>query len=121
MKKILEIYNILWYNNSVLVFYLTWKFSSEMTDGKIGVFEVKNKKFTVEIRSEWCKACGICSSLCPTKIIGKDEEGKAAIKNSDYCIGCRMCAMHCPDFCIEVKERYSMVLNDSGDKFFMTV
>jgi 2-oxoglutarate ferredoxin oxidoreductase subunit delta len=55
---------------------------------------------------EWCKSCGICSALCPQKIILQDETGKPSIEDMDSCTGCRFCEVHCPDFAITVKERY---------------
>ncbi len=62
--------------------------------------------YTVTFFYEWCKSCGICSALCPQKIILQDETGKPYIDDMDNCIGCRFCEAHCPDFAITVKERY---------------
>ncbi len=62
--------------------------------------------YTVIFFYEWCKSCGICSALCPQKIILQDETGKPSIEDMDNCIGCRFCEVHCPDFAITVKERY---------------
>ena len=61
--------------------------------------------YTVIFFYEWCKSCGICSALCPQKIILQDETGKPSIEDMDNCIGCRFCEVHCPDFAITVKER----------------
>ena len=83
------------------------------------MFNLKNKKFKVGIRYAWCKSCGICVSLCPTKIIKQDEDGKAIVVNSDGCIGCQMCAMHCPDFCIVVREMYNISLSEKGKTHFV--
>ncbi len=62
--------------------------------------------YTVIFFYEWCKSCGICSALCPQRIILQDETGKPSIEDMDNCIGCRFCEVHCPDFAITVKERY---------------
>ena len=62
--------------------------------------------YTVTFFYEWCKSCGICSALCPQKIILQDETGKPYIDDMDNCIGCRFCEAHCPDFAITVKDRY---------------
>ena len=62
--------------------------------------------YTVIFFYEWCKSCGICSALCPQKIILQDETGKPYIDDMDNCIGCRFCEAHCPDFAITVKDRY---------------
>ena len=66
----------------------------------------KKLLYTVTFFYEWCKSCGICSALCPQKIILQDETGKPFIETMDNCIGCRFCEVHCPDFAITVKERY---------------
>ena len=62
--------------------------------------------YTVIFFYEWCKSCGICSALCPQKIILQDETGKPYIDDMDNCIGCRFCEAHCPDFAITVKDRF---------------
>lgn len=66
----------------------------------------KKPLYTVIFFYEWCKSCGICSALCPQKIILQDETGKPSIEAMDNCIGCRFCEVHCPDFAITVKERF---------------
>ena len=60
---------------------------------------------------EICKGCGLCTTVCPKKIveINKDKLNKkgynpAGITDIDKCIGCAFCAMICPDCAIEVKE-----------------
>ncbi len=83
------------------------------------MLDVNNKKFKVGVRYAWCKACGICVAMCPTKIIKKDEDGKAIVEDSTHCIGCRMCELHCPDFCIEVREMYSIALSKAGSRHYM--
>jgi len=56
----------------------------------------------IKIKSEWCKACGICYSLCPKGVLDKDDWGKAVVKDIDSCTLCRSCQDHCPDYCIEI-------------------
>ncbi|MBE0585531.1 MAG: 4Fe-4S dicluster domain-containing protein [Desulfofustis sp.] len=70
--------------------------------------EKKGKKtlYQVVFFYEWCKSCGICSAMCPVKIIMVDELGHPYIDDMDACIGCRNCEIHCPDFAITVKKRY---------------
>ena len=82
---------------------------------------MRNKKFKVGVRYAWCKSCGICVALCPTKIIKQDEDGKAIVENSEGCIGCQMCSLHCPDFCIEVREMYAISLNKNGKTVYTEV
>ncbi|MDX9896037.1 MAG: 4Fe-4S binding protein [Desulfofustis sp.] len=70
--------------------------------------EAKGKKtlYRVKFFYEWCKCCGICSAMCPVKIILVDEQGHPYIDDQDGCIGCRNCEIHCPDFAITVSKRY---------------
>ena len=76
----------------------------------------KRPLYTIIFFYEWCKSCGICSALCPQKIILQDETGKPHIEAMDDCIGCRSCEVHCPDFAITVKERYPERRKDDGSK-----
>ena len=63
------------------------------------------REFTVDINNKFCKACGICVNLCTTKVLGRDDEGRALVVDEAACVGCRNCERHCPDFCIEVFEK----------------
>ena len=76
----------------------------------------KRPLHTVIFFYEWCKSCGICSALCPQKIILQSETGKPYIVAMDDCIGCLFCEVHCPDFAITVKERYPDRRKDDGSK-----
>ncbi len=66
----------------------------------------KKKLYTVIFFQKWCKSCGLCSALCPKKIIKLDDIGHPAINDMDSCSGCRFCEIHCPDFAITIKERH---------------
>ncbi|MEN8188992.1 MAG: 4Fe-4S binding protein [Thermodesulfobacteriota bacterium] len=66
----------------------------------------QNKLFTVIFFYDWCKSCGLCSSLCKAKIILTGDSGRPYIDEMDKCVGCRFCEIHCPDFAITVKQRY---------------
>ncbi|KKM12205.1 ferredoxin [Clostridiales bacterium PH28_bin88] len=56
----------------------------------------------IQIRQNWCKGCGICTALCPKKVLALDDRGKVVVVNGDACTGCKMCETHCPDFAISV-------------------
>ncbi len=74
----------------------------DQTDDKKG----KKTLYRVVFFYEWCKSCGLCSAMCPVKIIMVDDLGHPYIDDMDACIGCRNCEIHCPDFAITVKKRY---------------
>ncbi|MEM4485635.1 MAG: 4Fe-4S binding protein [Zestosphaera sp.] len=56
-----------------------------------------------------CKECGICISVCPTKVLVRgDRYNKYGFRypvpaNIGKCIGCRLCEFNCPDFAIFVE------------------
>ncbi|MGL1932452.1 MAG: 4Fe-4S binding protein [Desulfotalea sp.] len=74
----------------------------------------ERKMFEITIFHEWCKSCGICSALCPKKVIGADKTGEPFIENADACIGCRFCEIHCPDFAITVQDRSKVRRKKNG-------
>ena len=68
-------------------------------------------KGKVTFQEDLCKGCGLCVSVCPTKIISLDK-GKinkkgyypAVVTDMDNCIGCANCAIMCPDVVITVER-----------------
>ncbi|CAA7599974.1 4Fe-4S ferredoxin-type, iron-sulphur binding domain protein [Acididesulfobacillus acetoxydans] len=62
----------------------------------------------VEIKTERCKGCGLCVSVCPKKVleIGETANSKGyyavIMQDEDKCIGCAFCALMCPDLALEV-------------------
>lgn len=63
------------------------------------------------VRSERCKGCGLCVSVCPKKLVviqkGKrSEKGyfTAVCTDQDACVSCAMCAMICPDCAIIISK-----------------
>jgi 2-oxoglutarate ferredoxin oxidoreductase subunit delta len=65
-------------------------------------------KGNVVIREDRCKACNLCVTACPTKILalGKEVNAKGynyvQVIHPDDCIGCANCGYVCPDACITV-------------------
>ncbi len=71
----------------------------------IGVFDM------IKINFERCKGCGLCSDVCPKKIIVIQHDKHnakgyytASCTANDKCISCAMCAMMCPDCVITVEK-----------------
>ncbi len=68
-------------------------------------------KGKVAFKEDLCKGCGLCVSVCPTKIIFLDESKinakgyhPATVVDMDKCIGCANCATMCPDVVITVER-----------------
>lgn len=68
-------------------------------------------KGTVTFNEDICKGCGLCTSVCPVKIIelakiriNKKGYHPAGVEEMDKCIGCANCAMVCPDLVITVEK-----------------
>lgn len=69
-------------------------------------------KGTIDVDKERCKGCGVCVSICPTKVISLNVKVNSKgynycyMENPDACIGCAGCAVVCPDSVITVyKEK----------------
>ena len=65
----------------------------------------------VTISEEACKGCGLCTTVCPKKIVelSKDKINSkgfhpAQVTNQEECIGCAFCATMCPDCIIKVER-----------------
>ena len=60
----------------------------------------------IYVHDKWCKACGICYSMCPKGVLSADKAGKPIVSDPDACIACYLCEILCPDMAITVhKER----------------
>lgn len=57
-----------------------------------------------ELNRGYCKACGICTALCPVSAITADDEGKPVMSNETACVMCSLCEMRCPDFAIRIRR-----------------
>lgn len=65
----------------------------------------------VTFAADLCKGCGLCISVCPTKIIlldtsrlNKKGYHPAGVVDMERCIACANCARICPDVVIKVEK-----------------
>lgn len=65
----------------------------------------------VTFKSDLCKGCGLCVTVCPKKIISLDtavlnKKGyhPAVVTDAEKCIACAFCATICPDVVIKVEK-----------------
>jgi 2-oxoglutarate ferredoxin oxidoreductase subunit delta len=59
----------------------------------------------IDIDKKLCKACGICTGLCPRQVFTKDDLGYPVATHIDKCIDCKLCELRCPDFAIRVGRK----------------
>ncbi len=62
-------------------------------------------------KSDNCKGCGLCVSVCPKGVlrlandkINKRGHHPVEAAYPDQCVGCASCAMMCPDCIIKVER-----------------
>ncbi|MEM0035465.1 4Fe-4S dicluster domain-containing protein [Desulfurococcus sp.] len=78
------------------------------TYSSLGLITRENQKYRVTVIVDRCKECGICISVCPTKVLVKSSVlNKYGYRppepaHIEKCIGCRLCEYNCPDFAIFV-------------------
>lgn len=59
---------------------------------------------------ERCKGCGLCTIVCPQKIvvlanrINTKGYRPATCSDESKCVGCTLCAKTCPDIVIEIHK-----------------
>lgn len=62
----------------------------------------------VNVLEKYCKSCGLCVDVCPTKILAigdkANDKGYFTVicQDQEKCISCALCATVCPDVAIEV-------------------
>jgi NAD-dependent dihydropyrimidine dehydrogenase PreA subunit len=57
---------------------------------------------TLNLDSEICVGCGICTLVCPHQVLDVSEK-KAKVVDSNGCMECGACAKNCPVEAITVK------------------
>ena len=66
---------------------------------------------SLKIYTERCKGCGLCTGVCPKKIVALQKEKRnkkgsfySECTDQDACISCAMCATMCPDCAIIIEK-----------------
>lgn len=66
---------------------------------------------SLTFKEDLCKGCGLCVSVCPTKILDLDPDRlnkkgyhPVLVTDQDKCIACINCALICPDLVITVEK-----------------
>jgi coenzyme F420 hydrogenase subunit beta len=53
-----------------------------------------------------CHRCGSCVGICPTGVLGLDNEDYPSVKNLSACTDCELCVKVCPGDEFDIKEAY---------------
>jgi coenzyme F420 hydrogenase subunit beta len=62
-----------------------------------------------------CHRCGSCVGICPTKVLGLDQEDYPAVHNLSACTDCDLCVKVCPGDEFDIKEAYQKQFNTECD------
>ncbi|EIW16328.1 MULTISPECIES: nitroreductase family protein [Pelosinus] len=57
----------------------------------------------IEVNQERCTRCGICTDVCPTRVLAMSENGPEAIA-PEVCIACGHCVAVCPHQALDNKK-----------------
>ncbi len=66
--------------------------------------------YKYELDPERCKGCGLCTAVCPKKVLDMADKVNskgyfpAYQKNPGDCVFCTTCCMMCPDVAITISE-----------------
>ncbi len=68
-------------------------------------------KGNVIINVDWCKGCGLCTTVCPVGIVALSKtqlnsKGHHPVEITDMekCTGCASCATMCPDSVLTIQR-----------------
>jgi len=75
-------------------------FGSGMAIHPITPKRIEQQKGKLIFFYEWCKKCGICVYICPTKALAAKKDGTPYMADESKCTLCSLCWRICPDFAI---------------------
>ena len=53
-----------------------------------------------------CHRCGSCIGICPTAVLGLDEDDYPAVRNLSACTDCELCVRVCPGDEFDIRDAY---------------
>ncbi len=62
-----------------------------------------------------CHRCGSCVGICPTGVLGLDNEDYPSVHNLSACTDCDLCVKVCPGDEFDIKQAYREVYNEEVD------
>jgi len=62
-----------------------------------------------------CHRCGSCVGICPTRVLGLDNEEYPIVNNLSACTDCDLCVKVCPGDELDVPELYKDLYNKEQD------
>ncbi len=62
-----------------------------------------------------CHRCGSCVGICPTGVLGLDNEDYPSVHNLSACTDCDLCVKVCPGDEFDIKQAYQEAYNQEVD------
>jgi NAD-dependent dihydropyrimidine dehydrogenase PreA subunit len=60
--------------------------------------------YMVSINREICTGCKECTELCPSAILGVEDDKAAVVGDASECMGCLSCVAVCESGAVKVDE-----------------
>lgn len=62
-----------------------------------------------------CHRCGSCVGICPTAVLGLDQEAYPTVKNLSACTDCDLCVRVCPGDTFDFSRHHQELFGTPGD------